>query len=84
PMKGKIPQQRKKGLAYREQREYEAITKELEEFSKIQKELEESFSTGEPTALGTLAERNKKYEDNKKVIAKKEERWFSFAEKAES
>lgn len=73
----------KKGLSFKEQKEYEELTKQLEALESQQKALEESFSVAAPTTLGTLQERNAAYEKNKLLQSQLEERWFILEEKAE-
>lgn len=85
PIKGKIdsrPKREKKGLSYKEEKEKETIEKEIEELEKLIKELEDSFSISQPTPLGTLQERTKKYNENKKTLDEKTERWLELEEKS--
>lgn len=82
--KESIKQKReKKGLTYKEEKEREALIDEIEELEKLIKELEESFSTADPTPLGNLKERTEKYEESKKALDEKSERWLELEEKAQ-
>ena len=74
----------KKGLTYKEEREKESLEGEIEELEKEIKELEDSFSTPLKTALGTLQERTKLYEEKKIALDDKTERWLMLEEKNES
>ena len=73
----------KKGLTYKEEKEREALIDEIEELEKLIKELEESFSTADDTPLGNLKERTEKYEESKKALDEKSERWLELEEKAQ-
>ncbi len=72
----------KKGLTFREQKEYEALEGEIEALDELINRLEESFSTNETTGDGTIQERSAKYEKAKMEKDIKEERWLELAEKA--
>lgn len=82
-----LPQERrhteKKGLSFKEKQEYGELGIQLKTIEQKQKELEASFTTAQATALGTLEQRNKLYEDNKLLQEKLEERWLTLMEKAE-
>ena len=72
----------KKGLTYKENKEKEALEEEISEMEDLIKELEDSFSTPDATKLGTLQERSRKYEETKKALDQKTERWLFLEEKA--
>jgi len=75
--------QEKHGLSFKEKQEYDQLTKTIEQMTKLQKTLETSFSTSQPNALGTLQERSKQYEQNKRELVEMEDRWLALAEKSE-
>ncbi|MFA6775612.1 MAG: ABC-F family ATP-binding cassette domain-containing protein [Sphaerochaetaceae bacterium] len=75
--------QEKHGLSFKEKQEYDQLTKTIEQMTKLQKALETSFSTSQPNALGTLQERSKQYEQNKRELVEMEDRWLALAEKSE-
>lgn len=75
--------QEKKGLSYKEAEEYQSLTKKIDQLTKEQQTLEASFSTPQPTELGTLQERTKRYDQNKQLLSTMEDRWLELAEKAE-
>lgn len=77
------PKREKKGLSYKENLEYKALSTEIDTLNARIAELEASFATAETTADGTLAERSRKYEEHKKELAEKEDRWLELAEIAE-
>ena len=71
----------KKGLSYKEQKELEQLEGEIAVLENEISVLEESFATAEKTELGTLEERTRSYEDKKKALDVKTERWFELEEK---
>lgn len=77
----KQPRERK-GLSYKEQKEYEALEGEIEALDELIARLEESFATNEATEDGNIQERSIKYEKAKREKDEKEERWLELAEKA--
>lgn len=79
----KKPQREKKGLSFKEMKEKETLEKEIEELEELSKKLEASFITADETELGTLRERTIRYEEAKKIIDEKTERWIELAEKEE-
>lgn len=78
------PRREKKGLSFKEERERESLIDEIDKLENEIKALEDSFSTAQPTALGTLQERTKMYEEKKKALDDKTERWLELEEKAQS
>lgn len=79
----KKPAREKKGLSFKEQKEYESIEAEIAKLEEYISRLEESFSTNEATHDGTLAERTQKYNSAKEELEAKSDRWLELAEKAE-
>ena len=77
------PQREKKGLTYKEKKEKETLEAEIEELESLAKKLEDSFLTASDTEFGTLKERTIRYEETKKAIEEKTERWMELAEKEE-
>lgn len=77
------PKREKKGLTYKEEKEREALIDEIDKLEKLIKDLEQSFSTADDTELGTLKERTDKYEESKKALDEKSERWLELEEKAQ-
>ena len=76
------PQREKKGLTYKEMKEKEALEAEIGELENLIGELEASFATAEETPLGTLQERTRKYEEARKELDEKTERWIELEDKA--
>lgn len=72
----------KKGLSYKEQKEFDALTEEIEQLEEEQSRLESSFSTAETTEDGTLRERTKRYEAVKILLSDKNSRWEELADLA--
>ncbi|MGN1164423.1 MAG: ABC-F family ATP-binding cassette domain-containing protein [Candidatus Ornithospirochaeta sp.] len=72
----------KKGLSYKENKEKKALEEEISQMEELIKALEDSFSTPDTTPLGTLQERSIKYEETKKALDQKTERWLELEEKA--
>lgn len=77
------PKREKKGLSFKEEKERDSLIKEIDELEKLIKDLEASFSTASDTELGTLKERTEKYEESKKALDEKSERWLELEEKAQ-
>lgn len=78
-----VPQQRtKKGLSYKEQKEFDSLMEEIERLEEEQTRLEESFSTAEVTSEGSLQERTKRYETVRILLEQKNSRWEELAELA--
>lgn len=71
-----------KGLSFKEKKELENIEIEIANLEDLIGELESSFATADTTELGTLAERTVKYNDAKKTLDEKTERWLELSEKA--
>ena len=78
----KRPQREYKGLTFKEEREKDALEEEISKLENLIGELEASFSTAETTELGTLAERTRRYEETKRLLDEKTERWIELEEKA--
>ncbi len=76
------PQREKKGLTYKEMKEKEALEAEIGELENLIGDLEASFATAEETPLGTLQERTRKYEEARKELDEKTERWIELEDKA--
>lgn len=74
---------KKKGLTFKEKKEYEELTIKVDEIGELITKLEESFADINPTELGTLDERNRMYQEQKLLLEEVEERWLELAEKAE-
>ncbi len=78
-----VSQQRtKKGLSYKEQKEFDSLMEEIERLEEEQARLEESFSTAEVTPEGSLQERTKRYETVMALLEQKNSRWEELAELA--
>ncbi len=71
----------KKGLSWKEQRELESLETEIEELEEEKAQLETSFSDSSPSALATLPERTRRYEEVSRLIDEKSGRYFSLAER---
>jgi len=74
---------RKKGLSFKEKKEYETITEEIDKLTTLISVLEESFADISENEYGTLEQRTKTYNDSKITLEEKEERWLELAEKME-
>lgn len=74
---------RKKGLSFKEKKEYESLTNEIDKLTTLISVLEESFSDISENEYGTLEERSQKYSSSKIELDEKEERWLELAEKME-
>lgn len=75
---------KKKKLTFKEKKELESLPQKIEEIEALISTLEQSFGTIEPTELGTLEERTKKYESKKNELEELENRWLLLLEKEES
>ena len=69
----------KKKMTYKEQREYEQLTKELEQLENEQKTLEEALCSGQ-LSVEELTEKSKRLPEIKDEIDEKEMRWLELAE----
>ena len=74
----------KKGLSYKETKEKEQIELDIDSLNEKIKELENSFATVGTTALGSLEERTRLYNEAKAELDEKEERWLELEEKNEA
>jgi ATP-binding cassette subfamily F protein uup len=83
PNKNYKSRPKKKGLSYKEKKEYETLTEEIDEITSLISILEESFADISENEYGTLEERSQKYSKNKEILETKEERWLELAEKME-
>lgn len=70
----------KKGLSYRQQKEYEEIEGAIEKTEELINRLEASFGDAQRTELGTLAERTEAYHAQKEALETLEERWMELIE----
>lgn len=71
----------KKGLSFREKKELDELEEKMEALQGLQALLEASFSDGQETELGTLAERTERYHTNSTKLEKMEDRWLELSEK---
>ena len=67
----------KKGLSYRENQEFEALTEKIEELENNQKEIEEYFTSGKE--LEKMGEKTKEYDQIKKDLESSYKRWEELA-----
>ncbi|ADY12852.1 ABC-F family ATP-binding cassette domain-containing protein [Sphaerochaeta globosa] len=72
----------KKGLSFREQKEFEHIESTIEAMQQQLAALEASFALAQPTKEGTLAERTEKYHALRTELARLEDRWLELAQKS--
>ena len=72
----------RRGLSFREQREYERLPDELELIENEIKELE-SFFADAALDPGTLEEKTRRYHELRDTVEKKTKRWEELAERAE-
>nr|WP_321294525.1 ABC-F family ATP-binding cassette domain-containing protein [uncultured Sphaerochaeta sp.] len=70
----------KKGLSYREQKEFTQIEMNMETMQQEISRLEESFADAQPTAEGTLAQRTEKYHALRENLQTLEDRWLELAQ----
>lgn len=71
----------KKGLSFKEQREFEVLTQTIEELETEKSELEEFFSSGQ---IDTDGSKQKRYRDVSDSLESGYIRWEALAERAES
>ena len=76
----KMPRE-KKGLSFKEKKEFEELEIEISSLEELISRLEESFATSDVTEDGNLQERTQKYEKAKQEKDEKEERWLYLATK---
>lgn len=76
----KMPRE-KKGLSFKEKKEFEELEIEISLLEELVSRLEESFATSDVTEDGNLQERTQKYEKAKQEKDEKEERWLYLATK---
>jgi ATP-binding cassette subfamily F protein uup len=72
----------KKGLSFREQKEFETIEATIETMQQHLANLEASFADARPTQEGTLAERTERYHALRNELENLEERWLELAQKS--
>lgn len=70
----------KKGLSFREQREFEQLTQTIEDLETEKQELEEFFSSGQ---IDTDGSKQKRYKEVSDALTADYERWESLAERAQ-
>ena len=75
--------EKKKGLSFKEKKEFEQLSADMETLQALQATLEASFSDAQTTDLGTLAQRTEAYHDNATRLEEMENRWLELAEKEE-
>ena len=75
------PRREKKGLSFKEQKEFDSLEGEITRLEEYKGKLEASFSTAQITEDGTLQERNEKYTRVCEEIEEKTQRYFFLAEK---
>ena len=75
------PRREKKGLSFKEQKEFDSLEEEITRLEEYKGKLEASFSTVQTTEDGTLQERNEKYNRLCEEIEEKTQRYFFLAEK---
>ena len=75
------PRREKKGLSFKEQKEFDSLEDEITRLEEYKEKLEASFSTVQTTEDGTLQERNEKYARVCEEIEEKTQRYFFLAEK---
>jgi len=74
---------KKKGLSFKEKKEFEGLEKEIAKSEQYIAQLEESFSSVEENEMGSLMERTAKYNQEKEHLESLEERWMELGELAE-
>ena len=72
----------KKGLSFRQQKEFEELESTMESMQQRLGELEASFADAKPTKEGTLAERTEKYHALRSELENLEDRWLELAQKS--
>ena len=75
------PRREKKGLSFKEQKEFDSLEEEITRLEEYKGKLEASFLTAQTTEDGTLQERNEKYSRLCEEIEEKTQRYFFLAEK---
>ncbi|WP_332447568.1 ABC-F family ATP-binding cassette domain-containing protein [Sphaerochaeta sp.] len=70
----------KKGLSYREQKEFEELEATMETLQARIQALEASFSNAQATGEGTLSERTQRYHALRKELEQLEDRWLELAQ----
>ncbi|WP_320127551.1 ABC-F family ATP-binding cassette domain-containing protein [uncultured Sphaerochaeta sp.] len=75
--------EKKKGLTFKEKKEFEQLSTNMEALQGLQTELEASFSDAKDTELGTLAQRTEAYKLHAEELEEMENRWLEFAEREE-
>ncbi len=82
PVSAPSKKNEKKGLSYREQKEFEQIEATIESMQQHLADLEASFADAQPTKEGTLAQRTEKYHAVRNELAQLEDRWLELAQKS--
>ncbi len=80
PRQVREKENRKKGLSFREQKEFEKLTEDIETLETQKKELEDFFSSGTPDADGSKQKEYKRITDE---LSASYQRWEILAELAE-
>ncbi len=80
PKQVREKENRKKGLSFREQKEFEKLTEDIETLETQKKELEDFFSSGTPDSDGS---KQKEYKRISEQLSASYERWETLAELAE-
>jgi ATP-binding cassette subfamily F protein uup len=75
--------EKRKGLSFREKKEFEQLSDDMEALQALQVTLEASFADAQTTENGTLAQRTEAYHDNLTRLEEMENRWLELAEKEE-
>ncbi|AEV28742.1 ATPase component of ABC transporters with duplicated ATPase domain [Sphaerochaeta pleomorpha str. Grapes] len=75
--------EKRKGLSFKEKKEFEQLSADMESLQSLQAKLEASFSDAQNTELGTLGQRTEAYHDNITRLEEMENRWLELAEKEE-
>ncbi len=81
PKEVKAEEKRKK-LSFREQREYESLSREIEELEEAVRKIEESFSTIDPQDYGKMQEAEREYKEKSAELDMKFERFMALDERA--
>ena len=74
---------KKKGLTFKEKKEYISLGNKIEELENLINILEKSFANIDEDEYGTLEQRTKKYNQSKLELETIEEQWLELAEKDE-
>lgn len=72
----------KKGLSYRQQKEFEQLESTIEEMQQQLAALEASFADAQPTKEGTLAKRTETYHALRNELTTLEDRWLELAQQS--